>query len=158
MHRSSAVCIYPAKLHLTRCRGAPPEASLRAVVLPLGLVPRFCASPRRQSSVFSLPCLGWCLWLRARRLLRLQNLAPHSRHTPSLRSPRIRTERASRPRRACRAPRLWRIIRAGPSRQKLPQPTAQAWFAAYRMRLGWMVCQFLCREGLTSSRFRRAWA
>ena len=45
MHRSSAVCIYPAKLHLTRCRGAPPEASLRAVVLPLGLVPRFCASP-----------------------------------------------------------------------------------------------------------------
>ena len=176
MHRSSAVCIYPAKLHLTRCRGAPPEASLRAVVLPLGLVPRFCASPRRQSSVFSHsrrasglathrdaskpseasaePCLGWCLWLRARRLLRLQNLAPHSRHAgpcgccavrasrsanptpsarvhlPSLRSPRIRTERASRPRRACNAPMSWRIIRAGPSRQTLPQPIAQVWFAA----------------------------
>ena len=62
------------------------------------------------------------------------------------------------PRRTCNAPRLWRIIRAGPSRQKLPQPTAQAWFAAYRMRLGRMAVAALCREGLTSSRFRRAWA
>ena len=63
-----------------------PEASLRAGELPFGLVVRVCASPSRQDSVFSLPCLGIYLWLRATTLLRLQTLSPHSRHSPSLRS------------------------------------------------------------------------
>ena len=63
-----------------------PEASLRAGELPFGLVVRVCASPSRQDSVFSLPCLCIYLWLRATTLLRLQTLSPHSRHSPSLRS------------------------------------------------------------------------
>ena len=52
------------------------------VELPLGLVARVCASPSRQDSVFSLPCLGIHLWLRTTPLPRLQTLSPHSRHSP----------------------------------------------------------------------------
>ena len=97
-------------------------ASPRCRVLPLGLVARFCASSRRQQAWLSLPCLGVDLWLRAKRLLRLQNLAPHSRHTRSPRLAAIRRRRMRPSARACHSPSRCRIMRLGPSRQKIPNP------------------------------------
>ena len=62
------------------------DRPLRAGELPFGLVVRVCASPARQESVFSLPCLDRISGCVRVPLLRLQTLSPHSRHSPSLAS------------------------------------------------------------------------
>ena len=129
-----------------------PAVSIVITILALSKSLGFALPRRRQRAVFSLPCLGVNPWLRAMRLLRLENLAPHSRHARPVGLPRLRPRRMRPSARTCLAPSPWRIMRAGPSRQKYPQPTAQAWFAAYRMRLGlWANCQ----RAFTSPRCRR---
>ena len=137
-------------IHSSQFGAASPEASLRAGELPFGLVVRVCASPSRQDSVFSLPCLGVYLWLRTTPLLRLQTLSPHSRHSPSLRSilPDFGHALATRPLNVVYFP-------VGPRDNSSPYPCRTS-------RLGRSKCDWVrnrvCRKDLTSFQCRRAWA